>query len=92
MKKHFFKEINTFIQQGCIKLIKRERIFFKIVTKIIFHINAVLLNTLIKEFSFFFIKYSFHKKIKQHNGSLSYVHLRCVSFHALRTPSGVPIV
>ncbi len=38
----FFREINTFNQQGCIKLIKSERFLFKI--------NAGLLNILfIKE-------------------------------------------
>ncbi len=44
---HFLKEINTFIQQGCIKLIKSDS---KDLQYIFFLINAVLLNFLfIKE-------------------------------------------
>jgi len=47
----FFKEMNTFIQQGCITLIKRDSKDIHDVLKILLQRNVVLLRILfIKEF------------------------------------------
>ncbi len=55
-----FKEINNFIQQRCIKLIKNDSKDFNIFS------NAVLLNCLFIKESWKMYD-SFHKSIKQHN-------------------------
>ncbi len=71
------KEINTFIQQGYIELVKHDRKYICNVTKISisFNINAVLLNFLLIQI-FFYI--SFHKPTKQHNGFSTLIIIRNV--------------